>query len=50
MSALQEAIGLTAFNAQVDSGVLEAMKTEGFVRDDGDTEVADNDALIDRYE
>lgn len=45
MSALQEAIGLAAFKAQVDAGVLEAMKAEGYVRDDGGDEVADPDAL-----
>lgn len=45
MSALQEATSLTAFNAQVDADVLEAMRAEGYVRDDGGTEVVDNDAL-----
>lgn len=45
MNALQEAMGLTAFKAQVDAGVLEAMKAEGYVRDDEGIEVADNDAL-----
>lgn len=45
MSALREAIGLAAFNAQVEAGVREAMKAEGYVRDDGGIEVVDNDAL-----
>lgn len=46
MNALQEAIGLAAFNAQVEAGVLEVMKADGYVRDDDDgNEVGDNDAL-----
>jgi hypothetical protein len=43
-ATMQEAPSLTAFNAQVEAGVQEAMKAEGYVSDDG-TEAADTDVL-----
>lgn len=45
MSAIHEALGLTAFNDQIDAGVLEAMRAEGYTRDDDGQEGVDNDAL-----
>jgi hypothetical protein len=45
MNAIQEAQSLAAFRAQVDAGVLEALKADGYVREDEGVEVADNDAL-----
>jgi hypothetical protein len=48
MNAIQEAESLSALRAEIDSGVLEALRAEGYVRDDNGIEVADNDVLASR--
>jgi hypothetical protein len=45
MNAIQEAASLAAFRAQVNAGVHEAMRADGYVRVADGAEVVDNDAL-----
>ena len=48
MNAIHEAESLNAFRADVDAGVLEALRADNYVRDDNGIEVADNNALASR--